>query len=263
MKPAYSIKSNLIIKESLPKRGILCSNPARAERLASRFADKRLICDAWGVKVYSVKTDAIDFFLGYVPMGAAGSAMGYFEAYVAGAETIVRYGSDDSVITSDDLNSFTLVECADNLVGIPAAIETEGNRYREVIEADKSLVDAFKKTAQELHLSIRRSICHHIEDYHAYRFPELMGNEQARLRVQERIESLEARRPDLHHCRDMESAALFFRAKQLNKKAITILQSVLKPYGDDIAYTGSGRDIAIELEGKFLAWIMRVFECDL
>ena len=60
-------------------------------------------------------------------------------------------------------------------------------------------------------------------------------------------------------CQTTRFAALFFRAQQFNKKAITVLQSVLKPYGDDRAYTGEEGDIAKTLEKKFLEWILATF----
>lgn len=260
MKQTFSIESNLIIKESLPKLGILCSNPERAHRLIDHFQHKKMIANSWGIKIYSVKYKTMDIFLGYVPMGAGGAGMGYFEAYAAGAEIIVRYGSDDSEIKSEDLYNFTLVECADNLVGIPAALEHGANSYDEIIHADAEMINIFKKTASELNINAQSAICHHVEDYHAYRFPEFIANNEVSDSVKKKIQFLESRMPHLKHCRDMESAALFFRAREFNKKAITVLQSVLKPNNREKPYTGEAGNISKSLEKKFLEWIMMTFE---
>ena len=130
------------------------------------------MCSLWGIRIYIVKYNQVEMFIGYVPVGAAGSGLAYFEAYAAGAEVIVRYGSDDSEITHDDLYNYTLVECADNLTGLLAAIELPEKAHREIVHADKLLISAIKHTAPALGITVRSAICHHVEDYHFYRFPE-------------------------------------------------------------------------------------------
>ena len=91
-------------------------------------------------------------------------------------------------------------------------------------------------------------ICHHVEDYHAYNYPELVG--ESTENVKSLINTLESS-TQKNSAWDMETAALFWRATQFQKHAVTVLQSLIKHRGKRTPYEGEYGRIAKEMEQVF------------
>lgn len=88
-----SIDQNVLVKQRLPSRGIVSSNPKRVERLLQRSTGllkdiKEHTNSGWGVVIYTCTYDGIPMFIGSVPMGAGGSGFAFFEMYAAGAQVV-------------------------------------------------------------------------------------------------------------------------------------------------------------------------------
>jgi hypothetical protein len=110
------------------------------------------------------------------------------------------------------LRELVVVDQADNLAGLPYASGRSDIGPEDVIDASTELVDLLAETVQEKNLSLKRMICHNVEDYHAYNFSQFFVNGEQEITAQ--IERLERNDRDHCCCWDMETAALFWRASQ-------------------------------------------------
>ena len=103
---------------SLPKAGIVCSNPRRAERIVNTHLESVTLIDdhdsAWPLDIWIGNHQGKSIFV-----SAAGSAFAFAQFAAAGATHILRYGSnDDPTLTESDVDKFILVDSADNLYGL-------------------------------------------------------------------------------------------------------------------------------------------------
>ncbi len=233
-----SINTNIVIKKKLPACGIVCSNPQRAKRIIKReLSDSVLHCNSWGIVIYIGKYRGKKVFVGSVPMGAAGSGFAFFEMYVAGAKYIVRYGSNDRHINEqENVNSIIIVDEADNLYGLMRDSGATKCDFGKSIYASKILIESLTTTIKQTkhNLKIKKMICHNVEDYHAYNFPDFF--KENKKTINKIINSLEKEQIKKEHCWDMETAALFWRAKQFKLHATTVLQSIPRHYGKSSVY---------------------------
>jgi purine-nucleoside phosphorylase len=236
--------SNVIIKKRLPARGIVSSNPKRLERLIQQSG--HLLSDlqehtnaGWGILIYTATYENVDMFLAAVPMGSAGSGFAFFEMFAAGAQAIIRYGSNDRSVHFEDLRDIVVVDEADNLTGF--------GKPDGPILASSQLVSLLTECGQEKGCKTQTMVCHNVEDYHAYNFSEFFVDEECE--IQENIQELEAD-TDRQHCADMETAALFWRASQFGGHAATVLQNLLKKPGTS-PYEGDHGKVSLAMEQTF------------
>jgi purine-nucleoside phosphorylase len=239
-----STHCNVIIKKRLPARGIVSSNPKRLERLLQQsghlLSDLKEHTNAgWGILIYTARYENVDMFLAAVPMGSAGSGFAFFEMFAAGAQAIIRYGSNDRSVQFEDLRDIVVVDEADNLTGF--------GKPDGPIPASSQLVSLLTECGQEKDCKTQTMVCHNVEDYHAYNFSELFVEEESA--IQENIHQLEAD-SDRKHCADMETAALFWRASQFGGHASTVLQNLLKKPGTS-PYEGEHGKISLAMEHTF------------
>lgn len=251
-----SATTNVLIKKQLPARGVVSSNPKRVERLIQRCVTGGLLVDVtehtnagWGVIIYTAFFEDVEIFIAGVPMGAAGSGFAFFEMYAAGAQAIIRYGSNDRKVSVEDLRTIVLVDKADNLVGLPLGSGVSATPDR-VIRASKDLVRLLEERVKLHDLPLTRMICHNVEDYHAYNFSEFFETEDE---IQAQIERIECG----GDCWDMETAALFWRAEQFGLHAATVLQNLLKKPGTS-PYEGEHGKMSLEMEHTFYQVIFEV-----
>lgn len=90
-----STHTNVLIKKTLPARGVASSNPKRVERLLHCAVEDGLFTNVkehtnvgWGVTIHTVTYKNVDMFVAGVPMGAAGSGFAFFEMFAAGAQVV-------------------------------------------------------------------------------------------------------------------------------------------------------------------------------
>jgi hypothetical protein len=92
-----SIHTNVLIKKTLPARGVVSSNPKRVERLLTRATEEGLLTNiqehtnvGWGVTIYTATLFGgnVPIFVAGVPMGSAGSGFAFFEMFAAGAQAV-------------------------------------------------------------------------------------------------------------------------------------------------------------------------------
>jgi uridine phosphorylase len=177
--------------------------------------------------------------LAAVPMGSAGSGFAFFEMFAAGAQAIIRYGSNDRSVQFEDLRDIVVVDEADNLTGF--------GKPNGPIPASPQLVSLLTKCGQEKGCQTQTMVCHNVEDYHAYNFSGFFVDEECA--IQENIQELEAD-TDRKHCADMETAALFWRASQFGGHAATVLQNLLKKPGIS-PYEGEHGKVSLAVEQTF------------
>jgi uridine phosphorylase len=178
-------------------------------------------------------------FLAAVPMGSAGSGVAFFEMFAAGAQAIIRYGSNDRSVQFEDLRDIVVVDEADNLTGF--------GKPDGPIPASSQLVSLLSQCGQEKGCKTQTMICHNVEDYYAYNFSEFFVNQERA--IQENIQELEAD-TDRKHCADMESAALFWRASQFGCHAASVLQNLIKKPGTS-PYEGEHGKVSLAMEQTF------------
>ncbi len=254
MPTKYTLEQNLIIKNPLPKVGIICSNPRRVERIVkshlSNVVFLKEYTTAWQLDVYIGSYQNKNMFIAVVPVGASGAGFVIQQLVVAGAQHIIRYGSNDAPdLTAERMDEVIIVDCADNLFGLMQSSGAPSEVWGKPIYASKILQTALQKKAEQLGLVTRSAICHHVEDYNAYAFPENAGEYSKN--IINHIAELESNNIDYLHCRDMESAVLFYRSHLDGFHGATVLQNVPKFSGKHQTYDGKLGEMAIQLEAKF------------
>ena len=218
-----SIHTNVLIKNPLPARGIVSSNPLRVERLLHKAAKDGVLSQVkghtdkgWGVKISTATYKGVEIFVAVIPLGSTGAGFAFFEMFAAGAQAIVRYGANDATAT---MREFCIVDTVDNLVGLPYAAGNKDASRSDTFQASPELVGLLQDKASSQGLPIKRMICHNVEDYHAYNFSELFEQGTViRAQIEERQKSTTT-----ECCWDMETAALFLRASQFGGHAATVL----------------------------------------
>ncbi|GFS25068.1 uridine phosphorylase [Elysia marginata] len=238
----FTIEQNIIVKRPVPEKGIVCSNPERTLRISSHFLENPCMkIQSWGLGVITGKIvrDGVneDFFFAYAPMGASGSAMAFHELFAAGAEEIVRLGSNDVWVTEDDMDSLVLISEARGLRGVSWDQGIDEQDVDKPLLADHHLHQRLMESCKLSRFQYSERICFNVDDYHAYLYPERMERPQ---RIQQRLETYNACAP---YCRDMETASLFLKANQFGRKASSVLQNVVKQK-DGSPYEGSTGDRA-------------------
>ena len=245
----FTVQENVIIKKPLPVAGIVCSNPQRTQRLLDHyFPDAQLHTNSWGIVIYTGSYQGHSLFVANVPMGAGGSGFAFLEMYAAKAHYIVRYGSNDRYVTPDNLKDINIIDEANNLYGLMRDSGLSQKQWGQSLFASPLLIDSLRHHAESLHYPVELMICHHIEDYHAYNYPELIG--QGANNVTSLIDTLESN-TQKKSAWDMETAALFWRATQFQQHAASVLQSLIKHRGETTAYEGEYGRRAKEMEQVF------------
>lgn len=253
-KCSFTIEQNVIVKDPIPKKGIVSSNPERSLRLSSKFLEKSIVkVQSWGVGITVGKVtfgDAHeDFFFAYVPMGASGSAHAFHEIFAAGAEEVVRFGSNDVWVQENDIDSLVLVRESRGLRGLSWDHGIDDQDVDLPLIPDHELNQRLIKSCHRNRFLFSERVCFNVDDYHAYLYPELMENPQ---RIKQRLDAYNSFGP---YSRDMETASLFLKANQFGAKAASVLQNILKQKKES-PYEGSSGDKAKLNESKIAAIII-------
>ncbi|MCX8514646.1 MAG: S-methyl-5-thioribose kinase, partial [Burkholderiales bacterium] len=259
-KTKYSLTENLIIKSNMPSVGIVSSNPKRAERIAySCLQDVILLTEyqsAWALDIYIGKYKDKFVFVAGVALGASGASFAIQQLASAGAKVIIRYGSNDNPgITKADMAKVILVDSADNLVGLMHANGEPEQDWGKTLYADTELVAQLNKEFKKSGLNVEMAICHHVEDLVAYNYPVLHPNYK---QISNQLEKLYLNQATKLHCRDMETAALFYRAKIDGFVAATVLQNIPKIPGKNQVYYNEVGETARQMEPRIAKVILDV-----
>ncbi|MCB0173616.1 MAG: hypothetical protein KDJ97_24065 [Anaerolineae bacterium] len=247
-KCSFTIEQNVIVKAPIPQKGIVSSNPERSLRLSSQFLENSTVkIQSWGVGVITGRITrgsvSEDFFFAYVPMGASGSAHAFHEIFAAGAQEVVRLGSNDVWVQEKDINSLVLVSEARGLRGLSWDHGIEEKDVDLPLRPDAELNQRLIKSCNSHSFPFSERVCFNVDDYHAYLYPDLMEKPQ---RIKQRLEMYNSFGP---YCRDMETASLFLKADQFGTKAATVLQNVFKQKKES-PYEGVSGDKAKINESK-------------
>ncbi|MAP24491.1 MAG: hypothetical protein CMM87_03050 [Rickettsiales bacterium] len=248
--PAINLdfSDNLFVKIRVPERGIVCSNIDRVLRLKDLLKDVVHHKTSWGTNVFIGTYQGVPMFLVNAPVGS-GAGLVFTELYSAGAQAIVRFGSDD--VKSPPLQEFSMVKLvseSDNLVGYRQASGEAPEKWGTRIPASQKLYKAFKESAEKKGLLHEDRICHHLENYHALRNPNIFSG-QRRARLQKNLAELKQNSGNKKESFDMETAVLYQVAQDFDRHGLTILQTVDK---ESLAgpYAGENRAKALAVEKK-------------
>lgn len=245
------LEDNLFFRIPIPRKGIVCSNQLRVDRLSHYLENVFCYESAWGPRIYIGEYQGEKIFVASAPVGA-GSGLVFTELYAGGAEYIVRYGSDD--VPNPTLRDFQVIKVideTDNLYGFNKASGVPSEEWGKSLFASSCLIAALEEEAIARGLMIERRVCHHLENYYAIRCPEKYPNRTTVLR--EQITALA--RPDRPESWDMESAILFRVAHDFNKHAAAVLQMVNKEDSKMGPYEGKNREKALEQERLFFNYV--------
>ena len=226
-KSSFTIQQNVIIKEAIPKKGIVSSNPERSLRLSSEFLESPTVkIQSWGVGIITgnITYGSIseEFFFAYVPMGASGSAHAFHEIFAAGAQEVVRLGSNDVWVQEKEMDSLVLVSESRGLRGLSWDHGIEEKDVDLPLMPDDDLNRRLIQSCNRSSFPFSTCVCFNVDDYHAYLYPELTENPQ---RIKQRLDTYHSFGP---YSRDMETASLFLKANQFGTKAASVLQNVFK-----------------------------------
>ncbi|CAJ1959864.1 unnamed protein product [Cylindrotheca closterium] len=248
---ALTIDQNLFIRKPIPEKGIVCSNAERAERIASEYLSSvETFSCSWGARVwignYQENTKE-RLFVALAPVGS-GSGLVFTELFSAGAKFLVRYGSDDAKNPEpyEYKNCVKLIDETDNLYGYCQASGVDPSEWGESVMASPVLLKAFLAEGNKRDMIIERRICHHLENYHSLRNPNVFPNRKTILEKQ--LADLKEKANGKKESFDMESAVLFRCAKDFGFHALTVLQTVNKEDKDCDPYEGKHREAALKDE---------------
>ncbi|MDN3505157.1 MAG: hypothetical protein P0S95_06245 [Rhabdochlamydiaceae bacterium] len=240
-----SLDDCLFIKYRVPKKGVICSNHERALRLSKKLDNTEVHKSSWGpfIAIGEYRNEPI--FIGCAPVGS-GAGLLFTELFVAGAQYIIRYGSDD--VKKPPLSDALLVKIvdeADNLYGYQIQSGVASKKWGMPIKASQKMVDSLKATAKSKGVNYEMRICHHLENYHSLRSPEKFSPSR-----EKRLQALlnRVKRTDKKESFDMETAVLFQVAQDFDLHAATILQTVDKEGLKLRAYEGENFKKALEIE---------------
>lgn len=263
------LKDNLFVRLPVPRKGVVCSNQSRVERIKHILENRVEYEVPWGPKVFIGSFQNESFFIASAPVGS-GSGLMFAELYSAGAEFIVRYGSDDvKDPLPDEHDMVKIISEADNLYGFEMGSGMDSQECGQSIFASSTLINALKKESAARQFTIEERICHHLENYHALRTPWKFSEDRKR-KLEEKLEFLKqkANRIGKKSSFDMETAVLFRVAMEFGtttsfgsetpiKHAATILQTVNKENSKLGPYEGSNKDSAMKLEMQFIEFILK------
>lgn len=245
--------NTIVVKENLPKFGIVSTHPERTQRIKQYLSDVKLHTEYWGTTIYTGKYNGAELFIGCVPMGSAGGGAAILEMYLRGAEYIIRYGSNDYRVqefTEEDFRKTILVTEADNLRGLMYDSGAPMSEIGESIKASPLLLEKIRAQAKALNIKTIPAVCHNADDYHAFNYPNSELFKANAAVIEERRLLRESKYPGQTHTCDMETGALFWRAKQTKNHAATVLQTIIK-HSDGRAYEGKFGEISKEMEQQF------------
>ena len=247
------LEDNLFVRIRVPKKGIVCSNQGRVERITTILTDVQTYEVPWGPKIFIGKYKDQEIFIASAPVGA-GSGLMFTELYSAGADYIVRYGSDDVKNIMDGEESLIkIVDETDNLYGFNMASGVPEEEWGKSIFASDVILQALKAEAHDRKLMVEVRVCHHLENYHALRTPNKFSYKRGK-KLYKQLNAIKRR--DKKESMDMESAVLFRVAKDFGKHAASVLQTVNKNDSKMGPYEGVNREQAIGLETIFVDYIL-------
>jgi hypothetical protein len=281
------LEDNLFVRIPVPKRGVVCSNQSRVERICS-ILDKRVCFEVpWGPKIYIGEYMSTPFFIASAPVGS-GSGLMFTELYAAGAEYIVRYGSDDVKSPSQyEHEIIKIIDEADNLYGFNIASGVPEEEWGTSVAASPLLVKCLTEESKSRNLQVETRICHHLENYHSLRTPHKFGGTRETI-LRGHLSQLEAKKVERasllvgdNHAKkssfDMETAVLFRVAKDFTgyvdddarmagteaprrrhvlKHAASVLQTVNKESAQLGPYEGNNKTSAVNLEKTFIEFVL-------
>ncbi len=217
----------LFVKCPVPKKGIVCSNHDRVMRLAEKLSNKEVHTASWGPFVVIGEYKGEKIFVAKASVGT-GSGLLFTELFVNGAEYIIRYGSDDVKLPPEsDAFLVKIVDEADNLYGFELQSGIDATDCGKSLFASQKIVQALTEEAKQKKINYEMRICHHLENYHALRQPEKYAPDR-RMKIYAMLQELEKNEKKASY--DMETAVLFRVAKDFDKHAANILQTVSKEH---------------------------------
>lgn len=247
-----TLDDNLFVKTKVPPMGVACSNVDRVFRLKDLLDNVSHFQTSWGTNVFIGTYKNQPFFIVNAPVGA-GSGLVFTELYAAGAQFIVRFGSDDKRNPEAyETKIVKIIDEADNLFGFNEGSGVAPQYWGKSVFASPLLLEAFTITAKRMDMATETRICHHLENYHALRKPDKFSQERAK-RLKRKLAQL--KRKDKPESFDMETAVLFRVAKDFDAHAISILQTVDKESKDGAYKKGEVKTI-YEQERQFMLYIM-------
>lgn len=177
----------------------------------------------------------------------------FTELYSAGAKYIVRYGTDD--IKSpliDEWGLIKIIDETDNLYGFNIQSGVDKSEWGKSIFASEIILKSLREEAKSRHLKVEERVCHHLENYHGLRTPDKFSDERKK-RIKDQLRKI--KRTDKKESFDMESAVLFRVAKDFDKHAASVLQTVDKENKTMGPYEGSNKEYALKMERVFIDYI--------
>ena len=192
-------------------------------------------------------------FIASAPVGS-GSGLMFKELYAAGAQYIIRYGSDDVKNPApNEKNIIKIIDETDHLYGFSLASGLDLNASGKSVFATPEIVSALTEEALERNLLIEKRVCHHLENYHALRTPEKFSPQRRKV-LETQLNSL--KRDDKKGSFDMESAVLFRVAQDFKRHAAAVLQTVDKENKSQGPYEGVNQTQALEMEAIFVEYVL-------
>ena len=208
-------------KEDIEKIVIMPGDPLRAKYIAENFLENyRLVNSVRGMYAYSGEYKGKKITVMAHGMGIPSMGIYSYELYkIYDVECIIRIGSCGAY--SKDLNLFDII-LSENCYSESNFALTLNNENCHIVESSSEINEIIKETAKENNIKIYsgNTVCTDCFDFYMTDLNKFLA------RIPEGFNPLSA---------EMESFALFYTAKMLNKKASCIMSVVDSKYIDNKA----------------------------
>lgn len=251
-------KNNWLLKITIPKKGVVCSDHDQAKRISKILERKKVYKNFYGQRVYCGYYKNNSLFISDTYIGS-GAGLVFTELFTAGAEYIIHYGIDIvKNFTEQEERLIKIIDETDNLYGFNLASGVHRNECGQSVFASKKIIYALIEEALCRSLKIEVRICHHVENYHAFINIDKFSFERKK-RIQHIMQKI--KRFDKKESFNMESAILFRVAKDFDKHAASVLQTIANQDNSMLSYNNDRqkKQLAINLEIDFAEYIFSAF----
>jgi len=210
---------------SIPRVGVVCANPERAELIATQYFEYFYIhTDFRGYKVYVGTYKSVPMFAAYIGLGSASAAFLMEELIAYDAQVIIRLGTNDYNITERDVKNVYIIEQSMGLTGLMQDYGFPPNEWGRPIRSNPELVTALMNTAKKIdNIVPKLSIGYNIDAFYSFFDSHNVAKYPDNVRMlQKKYEDNNA------SCRDMETAAVLLLGEIHKVKTASVLQAVVK-----------------------------------
>lgn len=226
MYTADGTKTDILSNDKpLPRVGLIAAHPGRIERIAKEFLDDVDVhTDYRGYKVYTGNYNGQPVFAAYTGIGGPSASLMIENLIVAGAQKIVRVGSNDNDTKDQNLANITIILETMGLNGMMLEYGFSPDEAGRPLPASQSLINSILLSAENTKTAhVQLAKAYNLDAYHVYSNPTRFAKNSKV--IEQKIQEYK----DLGATvRDMESGTLFMLGQLRHIDTAAVLISVTK-----------------------------------